>query len=200
MSKVKKSFPFVSGSSYNIKLLLIQESFDLGIFDTYEDSKSTAIGMTPVNKTVTITGTSINKLSRIRTYSQSTDLSKKYIVSTNSAVNGLDLTKTVVASEIETYVYYIDKITYTTVITSTTNRTTYSYNSIQSDPILFDNKPIIKDEKKMHQIEKSMIEPDVFIVRQDLPVLTDIYRLADLKNVDHLYRYGAGHFNIIDNI
>lgn len=199
MGKLKKTFSYVSGSSYNFKILLTQDTFDLGVFDTYQDTASTVQGTTPVLNTVTITGLTTNKLSRIRTYSQNSALDKQYLTSTNPNNNGLDLSKTIVGSA-STYVYYIDKITYTTTVNPTTTKTVFSYNSLQQDPILFDNKPIIKDDKKLHQIEKSRIEHDVFIVRQDLPVLIDNYRLADIKNVDQLYRYGAGYFNIIDNI
>lgn len=201
MHKIKKNFRYVSGSTYNIKMLLTSESVDFGIFDTYENVSSVSVGITEGLGTVTtITGLTINKLSRLRTFSQNMALSQRYVTSTSASINGLNIAQTVITPSLEMYVYYIDNITYTTTITSGSTQTIFSYNSVFGDPLLFENKPILKDELKMHQIEKSRIEPDVFIVRQNLPVFVDNYRLSDIKNIDELYKYGSGYFNIIDNI
>ena len=201
MHKIKKNFKYTSGSTYNIKILLTSECVDIGVFDTYENSSSTMVGTTDgIGTVTTITGQTLNRLSRLRTFSQSTSLTQRYITSTSVGVNGLDISQTIITPSLETYVYYIDNITYTTTITSASTQTIFSYNSTYGDPVLFENKPILKDERKMHQVEKSRIEPDVFIVRQNLPVLIDNYRLSDIRNIDELYKYGSGYFNIIDNI
>jgi hypothetical protein len=200
MSKIKKSLPYVSGATYNIKILLTQECVDLGIFDVYDDPASTSVGTTDhVGQETIISGYTLNKLSRIRTFSQSSDLNLKYITSTTPTTNGLNLNQTSVTGSIDKYVYYIDGITYTTTITPSSEVTTFSYVSVFGDSALFENKPILKDEEKLRQIEKARIEPDVFIVRQNIPVLMDMYRISDVKNMEEIYQYGSGYFNIIDN-
>jgi hypothetical protein len=200
MQKIKKNLKYVSGSTYKISFLLTADCLDLGFFDTYENSSSSVQGTTAnLGMVTTITGLTVNKLSTLRTFSQSPLLSKQYITSTSVSSNGLDLSKTVVGVSEQKYVYYIDGITYTTTITSSSSQTVFSFDSVYGNSALFENKRVLKDEKKMHQVEKSRIEPDVFIVRQNLPVLTDNYRIADVKNIDELYKYGSGYFNIINN-
>jgi hypothetical protein len=200
MDKIKKLIPYTSGASYYIKIQLTQEYVDLGIFDTYEDVQSTSIGTTQnLGNVVTISGITINRLSRLRTFSQSSDLNLKYLTSNSLSTNGLNVNQTLISGSSEKYVYYIDNITYTTIITPTLNQTVFSYSSTYGNSILFDNKPILKNEEKMRHIEKMRIEPDVFIVRQNLPVLMDSYRLSDISKMDEFYQYGSGYFNIIDN-
>lgn len=199
MEKFKKRIRYVSGSSYNLKIMLTHEFSDLGFFDTYENAQSTSIGTTDIGVTTTISGTSTNKLYAIRTYSQSDLYNLMYQTSTNISVNGLDLIQSSLGGAVKTYIYYVDNISYKTITSTGSTATTFSYVSIQGNPILFDNKPILKLETKLNQVENPTIDPDVFIVRQSLPVLEDNYRLSDIQNVDQLTKYGSGYFNIINN-
>ena len=188
-----------TGASYNIKILLNSTIDDIGFFDTFDDPEATgATGVTLSAGTILITGASSSRLSELRKWSASNDLSKKYYTSINSSTDGLNLSLTTSGL---TYVYYIGGISYIDNIINSTTITTFSFESSgYSDTNNFTNLPYIKDEAKQNMIDKPIVGSDVFIIREDLPVLENNYRLSGVENLTELTFYSGGnYFNIVNN-
>jgi hypothetical protein len=190
-----------TGTSYNIKLMLTSNIDDWGFFDTLDDPNATgATGVTISAGTTTITGLSSSRLVELRKWSASSVLSKKYRTSTDPSSDGLNLSLT---TEGQTYVYYIGGITYVDeyVTANSAYTTTFSFvSSGYSDTNNFTNLPYIKDEEKQNMAEKPIVGSDVFIIREDLPVFENNYRLRNISNLTELTYYGGGnYFNIVNN-
>ena len=194
MERIKKKVKFVSGSTYNIKLLLTQTVYDLGKFDIYEDENSTAVGTDGLfSGVVTITGSGSNRLEELRTYSVSPDLSLRYITSTTPTTDGLNVSLSDESQNL--FIYYLGSITYT----SSGSVTTFSYESNGCTPHV-ENKPIISNESTVGLVEEPIVDPEVFIGRQEISVFESSYRLADVKNLRELETYAGGNFfTIIEN-
>ena len=191
-----------TGATYNMTILLSSNVDDFGFFDTLDDPEATgATGTTLSGGTIIITGNSSSRLSELRKWSSSTDLSKKYWTSTDPTIDdGLNLSLTTSG---ETYVYYIGGISYVDEYVSgnTAYTTTFSFESSgYSDTNNFTNLPYIKDEAKQNMVDKPIVGSDVFIIREDLPVFEDNYRLSGISNLTDLTFYGGGnYFNIVKN-
>lgn len=190
-----------TGASYNIKFLLTSTVEDWGIFDTIDDPKATGgTGVTLTGNTVIVSGLSSSRLSELRKWSASSDLSKKYYTGSTSADNGLNLSLTTSG---QTYVYYIGGITYVDqyVAEDSGFTTTFSFTSSgYSDANNFTNLPYIKDEAKENMIDRPIVGSDVFIIREDLPAFENNYRLSNISNLTDLTYYGGGnYFNIVNN-
>ena len=80
-------------------------------------------------------------------------------------------------------------------------KTTFNFESSgYSDTNNFTNLPYIKDEAKQNMVDKPIVGSDVFIIREDLPVFEDNYRLSGISNLTDLTFYGGGnYFNIVKN-
>jgi len=196
----KYIFKYISGNSYNIKILLTENFKDLGYFDPIDDPLSN-VNINPYySGSSIVTGTSRNLLENLRTYSTSNDLSKRYITSTSPAFNGLDLSLTISATTFQKYVYYINGLTYITFISGNTSNTIYSYITTgDNNSELFLRLPVIKDEKKLNQITSPSVNSEIFIERQIKSVFENNYRLSDIDSLTHLLSYGGGYYNIIKN-
>lgn len=190
-----------TGTSYNIKFLLTSTVDDWGFFDTLDDPEATgATGVTISTGVNAITGFSSSRLSELRKWSASDELSKKYETSTDPSTDGLDLTQTISG---ETFVYYIGGITYVDeFVAEQSGYTTMFYfeSSGYSDTNNFTNLPYIKDESKQNIVDRPIVGSDVFIIRESLPVFENNYRLRNISNLTDLTFYGGGnYFNIVNN-
>jgi hypothetical protein len=145
-----------------------------------------------------ITGTSSSRLSELEKYTITSDLSLKYRLSTDTAIDGLDLTASVTGISASTLVYYLGGITYNdNQVSGQTTGTTFSF-SAGTQPFLDDR--IVKDESLQNLVEKPRANIDVFIERQEISILENNYRLRDIRNLSDLTFYaGGGFFNIIKN-
>lgn len=192
MEKIKKKINYVSGSSYNVKVLFSQNIKPFGFFVVSNEERDPVSSVSPQNS---ITGSSNTRLSELRTYSTSSDISKKYMTSTSPTEDGVNTS----LSDDTKFVYYIGGITYETLIDSDETTT---FNYIPSDPNLdVDNKYEIYDEFVSTMVESPAIQNDVFIVRQEIPIFENTYRLENIKTLSELKNYAGGSvFNIIDNI
>lgn len=181
--------------SYSMKLLMKSILYDWGYFDTYEDENATNIDdELPVTTPYIVTGTSKSRLSELKKYSTSIDLSVAYFTSTTSSQDGLDVSLSVSGK----YVYYLGGITYTDNIAE--NTTTFSFQSQGYSSPNFVNRPIVKDEAKQNIIDKPEVSNDVFIIRQSLSAFQNIYRLQDISKITEFENYAGGaKFNIINN-
>lgn len=181
--------------NYSVKILMKSVLYDWGYFDTYEDENATNIDdELPTVTPFTVTGTSKSRLSELKKYSTSSDLSVAYFTSTTSSQDGLNVS----LSTSGKFVYYIGGITYTD--DTTTNTTTFSFQSKGYSSPNFVNRPIIKDEAKQNIIDKPEVSNDVFIIRQTLSAFQNIYRLQDVFTITEIENYAGGaKFNIINN-
>ena len=178
--------------TYNLKLLLTANTFDLGFFDTYEDDESTAVGYEFTSGLTTVTGYSDSRLSEFKKYTLNTDFSTGYFTSTSPNVDGVNDIISVVGD----VTYYIGGITYN----DTNDGTIFSFESKGLASPNFVNKPIVKFESKNFTVDKPELNNNVFIIRQSQSVFRNIYRLDDVGNIDELTKYGGGKiFNIINN-
>jgi hypothetical protein len=191
-----------TGTSYNVKFLLTKNVEDFGFFDTLDDPKATGATGVPISSVeYTVTGNSPSRLSELRKWSPLSGLSKQYYTSTGVTENGLDLNKTTITEQNKTYWYYIDGITYRDIIVGNNSRTEFSFKSkAYKDSNNFTNLPYIKDESKQNVIDEPIVNNDVFIVREELPVFENNYRLRDIENLTALTFYGGGnYFNVVNN-
>lgn len=198
---IKRLIPYVSGSSYNMKVLLEAASKDYGFYDTY--TGATAGSLSEYTFNYTVTGTSSNRLEELRKYSTSPLYSDRYFTGGSPTVDGLDLTYpgtstggTIVLQ------YYIGGIKYLNVTPngSTATTTTFTMNSTGLSPLNFENKPILKLEEKQNMAENPFINSDVFIIRQEIPVFEKSIRLRGVSNLSEVVNYAGGnYFKIFNN-
>ena len=147
---------------------------------------------------ITVTGTSISRLSELRKFSVTGSLSDLYFISNDPNVDGVNESLTITG---ETWVYYIGGIIYTDTILENNTATTFTFESLGYDDMNnFTNYKFIKDENKQNIIDNPEISNNVFIIRQSLPVFENIYRLQSVRNLSELERYaGGGRFSIVNN-
>ena len=189
---------------YNMKVLLSANAQDFGFFDVYEDPLATgATGASISNQTYTITGFSSSRLVELRKYSTSSDLNKRFFTSTDPAIDGLDLSKSITGgtgTTLDIFVYYISGITYTDTVETTGTTTIFNFISSGCNTPNIINLPIIKDEAKENIIDKPEIINNVFIERQQVSVFENNFRLRNIQNIQELEFYAGGaHFNIVNN-
>lgn len=200
METIKYKFKYKSGSTYNIKISLIESFKDFGYFDVLDDPLSSVAIPPFYTGNHVVTGASKNMLQSLRTYSLSTDLSKRYTTSTIPTTNGLNVSLSNSGSTSQEYVYYIDGITYTTLISGITESTIFNYTTVGDNNIVnFLYLPIIKDERKLNQIVSPVVNSEIFIERQIKSVFENNFRISDIGNITQLSNYGGGYFNIIKN-
>ncbi len=195
---IKKTFQYNStGTSYNMKILLTCSTVDYGFFDTYEDFDEGEL----FDSVYIVTGITSSRLEELRKYSTSTDYAIKYVTSTDSGVNGVDLSLSIVNQIPKVIVYYIDNITYTNIEMSDDNiSTSFYFVSTGFSTHNFENKPIIKLESKENVVENPVIESDVFIVRQEIPVFEKCIRLRAINDLSQIISYAGGnYFKIYEN-
>lgn len=187
---------------YSFSILLTSQEQDLGFFDTYSGfTGSTGITGTPY----TVTGTSTSRLSELSKYVVTTAPWDKYILSSSPSTDGLNLAQsnTGGTAGFVIYTYYLGGITYvdSTPTGTTATTTTFSFQTLgYADPNNFDNLPIIKLESKQNMAENPFVNPDVNIVRQDIPVFEDAMRLRAVNKLSDVTSYaGGGFFTVYNN-
>lgn len=146
----------------------------------------------------TVTGTSSTRLVELKKYTSTGTLSDRYFTSTSSTTDGVNVSLTVEPTK---YVYYIGGITYMDSIVGTATTTTFTFQSLGlDDPNNFEDKPIIMIESKQGMLEEPVIESDVFITRQEIPVFESSIRLRAINNLNQVSQYAGGnYFKIYEN-
>lgn len=186
MEKIFKSFKF-NNEPINVIIKLTNNYYDIGFYSNsgYEDGTNNTSFTS--NK---IEGFAISRLNELKTYSESNDLSKKYIQSVNGS-NGVILSE----SNNNVITYVIDGIKYFDDINE--NLTSFEYNT----PTKYDDiedKFLVKRDEYLNYSDYSQ-KSNLDIVRQSLNILENHMRLSDIRNVEELTLYGGGFFNIIKN-
>ena len=182
---------------YNIKLLLTAKAIDFGIFDAVDDAEATGDDIQSVSN-ITVTGGATSRLNELRKRAPSGTISDKYFTTTNSLTDGVVVSESNEA--IGLFVYYIGGIKYTDQIVDGETVTTFEFTSPGNTGSQYQNKPIIKDESKQGVALNSKTDNNVFIIREEIPVFENNYRLKDITGVNEFSFYGGGaYFNVINN-
>lgn len=158
-----------------------------------------------------VTGqTNSSRLSELRKFIASTDITKQYFSGGSWTNNGVDYSQLEYTDipTLQKIVYYIDGIKFTdyvldgiTTFQYTAMGTGNTHNFIQP-PIGKDyaETPIYKDPKKENIISLPKIDNDVFIIRQQLSAFENNYLLEYINNLSELRTFVAGnYFNIVNN-
>jgi len=151
-----------------------------------------------------ITGRTDNsRLIELRTYSVSTILSQRYVLSSNINVDGVNPWLSQYTTFPYTIVYYLGGITFTDIVESglTSISTTFRYTAQGiSEPNFITGETYIKNPEKSKIISNPKIFDDVFIIRDNLSAFNKNYRLEYIRNLVDLTTYAGGkYFNIINN-
>lgn len=190
-----------SGVTYNTNILLKANVTDWGVFDTIDDENATGFTANTSATTYIVSGTSSSRLSELRKYSKSGDLSKLYFTSIDESNDGLDITISETGLTANTYVYYLGGITYVDYVTTGGTSTIFYFESLGEFSPAFSNLPIIKNEEEQNLYEKPLIDNNVFIIREEVSAFEKNYRLKNIRNLTELQYYAGGaYFNIIENI
>lgn len=192
------NFIIDSGATYNLKFSLESNNVDLGLFNAADVDNPIAL----TGNNITITGTSNSRLSELEKYVISDEITEKYWLSTNSNINGVNN----ILSSGNTFIYYINGITYTdsiinnTPITTTSTPTHNFDKDIDDEYINVQNKLVFKYPQFENVVSKPMVDQDINIERPNFNALEKNYRLGDINNISDLINYVAGsYFNIVDN-
>lgn len=145
-----------------------------------------------------LTGTSSSRLSELRKYTVTNVFADQYVSGGDEINDGVDYSASVSGQSV---VYYLGGIKYTdTIVTGTTVETTYSFTPQGISSPDFITAPIYKDPKKERIVSNPKIDDDVFIIRQDLSVFENNYRLEYVEKLVELTTYAGGnYFNIVNN-
>ena len=143
-----------------------------------------------------VTGNMENsRLSELKKYSVNVPFDQQYIGGGSFAVDGVDFSESISGVSVT---YYLGGIKYIDNITGDT--TTFTFESIGTNSPDFIEKPYYKDPKKENIISNPKITNDVFIIRQEISVFENNYRLEYIKNLVDLETYAGGNFfNIVKN-
>lgn len=195
-----------TGVTYNLKIQLNAEAIDLGYFDADVDGVDANTPSSSINYVVT--GYSKSRLFELEKYTISTDLEKKYFLYDGNYgalfdpdISGLDLNKTITGSSLNIYEYYVSGIKYDDYIpVSGESYTTFRFISEGFSSSNFINKYYYKDFDNEFIISKPNVSSDVFIIRQQINVFENNYRLKNISNINTLDSYGGGSFfNVVKN-
>jgi hypothetical protein len=145
-----------------------------------------------------LTGTSSSRLSELRKYTVTNVFADQYIGGGSPVSDGVDYISSVSGVSV---VYYLGGIRYQDTIESgQTTSTTFSFTPQGTSSPDFIFAPIYKDPDKEGIVGKPKISDDVFIIRQELSVFENNYRLEYItKLIDLLTYAGGNHFRIINN-
>ena len=145
-----------------------------------------------------ITGTSNSKLNELKKYTITTVFQKQYISGGAVNNNGVDMIN---SNPNDVIIYYIDGIKYIDIISGTSSGITYNIYTPSgvTNPLNFINEPIFKNFYNSDVISNSKIKDDVFIIRQQLSVFENNYRLEFVKNLGDLLSYAGGNYFNIEN-
>jgi hypothetical protein len=146
-----------------------------------------------------ITGTSSSRLTELRKYTVTNVFADQYIGGGNYFDDGVDYVNSVSG---ESIVYYLGGIKYVdTIVTGTTTQTRYQFEPEGTgNTNNFISVPYYKDPKKERIVSNPKIDNDVFIIRQELSVFENNYRLQYVDKLVELTTYAGGnYFKIINN-
>lgn len=186
MDVIKKRIKF-NNNDINIIFNIKSDYNDIGF---YSDSGYESPETIPTFESKSITGFTISRLKELEKYSNSTNIDKKYKLSTNGS-NGVILSET----DENQITYIINNIKY--VDNLETNETIFEYNTPTTHNDL-ENKILVKEDNYLNYSDKKT-ESNLDIVRQSLNIFESHIRLTDIRNLEELTLYGGGYYNIIKN-
>lgn len=142
-----------------------------------------------------VTGETSSRLSELRKYKVTDVFELKYRGDGSLTNDGVDFNE----SDPETMIiYFLGGIKYFDDVVN--GITTYEFVAVGTDSPNFIHAPIYKDPSKENIISQPKIQDDVFIVRQQLSVFDNIYKLNFIDNLSELSTYlGGNYFNIVNN-
>lgn len=145
-----------------------------------------------------VTGKSSTRLSELRKYVVTNNFSQQYVGGGSLISDGVDYAR---SHNCNNVVYYLGGIRYNDVNTGYTTGTTFKFTTCGvNNCVNFINKPIYKNINKENIISNPKIYDDVFIVRKELSVFDNNYRLEYVQNLSDLTTYASGSFyNIVNN-
>jgi len=187
-------FKFIpdTGITYNFQILLTQDVEDLGLFTPYPIQVTGLTGFT--NTSYTVTGYSFSRLPELRKASFTGNTSQLYYISSGGTSNGVDLN----LSSNNFYVYYIDGITYTTIISGTSSGTTFSFIGNTINPN-FTYNVYYKDPNLEAIVGVGNLLNNIDIERPTFTAF-DGNKLEVINNLARLLTYAGGsYFNIVNN-
>jgi len=181
-------------AEYNFKILLTADLIDIGFLDA--DTNSDELLSYESSDAIMVTGnTSTSRLIELRKYTTSNIFENQYIGNGSFTNDGVDYSSSISGVSVT---YYIGGIKYIDDIVN--GITTYVYHPLGINSPDFINFNYFKDMKKENIISNPKINDDVFIVRQELSVFEDNYRLERIKSLDSLITYaGSKYYNIVKN-
>jgi len=186
MNIIKKRIKF-NNEPVNIIFNLKTDYYDIGF---YSDSGYESPDQIPTYNTNTLTGFTNSRLKELTKYTNSTQLDKKYKISTNFS-DGVILSE----SDDNQITYIVNNIKYIDDLLN--NITTFEYNTptVHND---LSNQILVKDDQYLNYVDKKT-ESNLDIVRQSLNIFESHIRLTDIRNLEELTLYGGGFYNIIKN-
>lgn len=151
-----------------------------------------------------ITAETTSRLENLRKYTVTSVFDEMYFTGGTTTNDGVDLNN----SDSSTYItYYIGGIMFVDVIsgtsiysgyTSGTTLSIYTPQGYTTDNFIFES--YYKDPLKEGIAGNTKISDDVFISRQEIPVLENNYRLEFITGVNDFQTYAGGlYFNIKNN-
>jgi len=143
-----------------------------------------------------VTGQTDNsRVVEFRKYAVNVPFNQQYVGGGSLTSDGVDFTNSISGV---TMTYYIGGIKYVDDVSGGT--TTFEYTPLGTSSPDFISVPYYKDPKKENIISNPKINDDVFIVRQNISVFENNYRLEYIKNLSDLQTYvGGNFFNIVNN-
>lgn len=186
MEKIVKKIKF-TGEEENFLINLNNKFYDIGF---YTDSLYDTELPVPINKNIHVNTTGISRLNELKKYTESSDISQKYIISINGS-NGIILSET----DDDKITYIIDNIKYIDDLNDGSTEISYDIPNKYED---LENTFLIKEDKFLNFVNKRE-KSDLDINRQSLKIFESHIRLTDIRNVEELTLYGGGYFNIFRN-
>ncbi len=185
-----------TGATYNIKLLLTQDTDDIGFFDPYLLSGGTT-GTTIHHLPYTVTGESVSRLNELKKYAVNVSFNRQYTSGGTYSTDGVDYSVSVSGVSVT---YYLGGIKYTDAVVNDATVTTFRFTGSGLTSPDFINKQVYKNPDKENIISNPKINDDVFIIRQELSAFENNYRLEHVKGLQELETYAGGNFfNIVKN-
>lgn len=181
---------------YHLKFGLASNMDDIGFFDTYPVTGTTAYSGDSVSVNYLVTGMTASRLSELRKFAVTSVFENMYF--NNGSVNNDGVVYSESTSNDVTY--YLGGIKYRDIVIGDNTTTTYSFNPRGYNSLDFIDVPYYKNPNKEGIISNPKIDDDVFITRQESSAFENNYRLEYVKNLNDLVTYAGGnYFKIVNN-
>ena len=144
-----------------------------------------------------IVGYTTSRLIELKKYKTTTDFTQMYFGDGSVIKDGVDYSM----SEVNKFVvYYIGGIRYVDILVNgEPSSTVITYYAQGMTPVDFISERMYKNPNKENIVSNPKIDDDVFIVRQELSVFDNNYRLEFIRNLNELNTFTAGSFfNIVN--